>query len=414
MATGPTIANAAAGASDLLPLLLAIAVLIASAKIVGSLSARLGQPAVLGELIAGLLLGPTFLNLLALPLFESSNLSQVLHLLGQLGVLWLMFAAGLEAELSDLRRSGRPAFFGGILGVVTPLGLGLAVALLFKFPMSEALFLGLTLSATSVSISAQTLLELGRLRTREGAALLGAAVIDDVLVIITLSLVVAMVGGGMGASGVVLQLGRMILVLIVIGLVSVFLLPSVADWGGRLRASEGLLAVVLSSVLLLGWATEFAGGVAAITGAFVAGVGLGRSHLREQIERALHPLAYSFFVPLFLVDIGLQADGRALSGTAVVFTLVVIVVAIGSKILGSGIGALLGGFQAPEALRVGLGMISRGEVGLIVAGVGVAEGLLPVEEFTVVVVMVIVTTLVTPPLLRLAFGRKEGVDAATG
>lgn len=414
MATVLTLAtSAAAAASDLVPLLLALAVLIASAKVVGSLSVRLGQPAVLGELIAGLVLGPTFLNLTALPVLESPNLSQILHILGQLGVLWLMFAAGLEAELADLRQSGKPALFGGVLGVVVPIGLGLGAGLAFGFPSQQALFLGLTLSATSVSISAQTLLELGRLRTREGAALLGAAVIDDILVIILLSLVVA-TGGGAGVSGIVLQLGRMVLVLAVVGLVSVVLLPKVAEWSVRLKASEGLLALVLSGVLLMGWVSEFGGGVAAITGAFVAGVGLGRSHLRQEIERALHPLAYGFFVPLFLVDIGLQADIGALAGSAVFFTLVFIVIAIVSKVLGSGLGARLGGFTAPQALRMGLGMISRGEVGLIVAGVGVSEGLLPLEEFTVAVVMVIVTTLVTPPLLRLAFRRKEGVDAATG
>lgn len=415
MAIGLTSAtSAAAAASDLLPLLLALAVLIASAKVVGSLSVRLGQPAVLGELIAGLLLGPTFLNLTALPLLESPTLGKVLHLFGQLGVLWLMFAAGLEVELDDLRHSGKPALFGGILGVIVPLTFGLGAGLAFRLPLRESLFVGLTLSATSVSISAQTLLELGRLRSREGAALLGAAVIDDVLVIILLSLVVATVGGGAGVTGILLQLGRMLLVLFAVGLASVLILPRVAEWSMRMRVSEGLLALVLSSVLLLGWAAEFGGGMAAITGAFLAGVGLGRTHLRDEIERALHPLAYGFFVPLFLVDIGLQADVRALGSSAILFTLVIIVIAMLSKIFGAGLGARLGGFPGPEALRVGLGMISRGEVGLIVAGVGVAEGLLPLEEFTMVVVMVIVTTLVTPPLLRWSFGRKEGSDAAVG
>jgi Kef-type K+ transport system membrane component KefB len=415
MATGLTIATTAAAAtSELLPLLLALAALIAGAKVVGNLSVHLGQPAVLGELLAGLVFGPTFLNLTALPPFESPNLEEILHLLGQLGVLWLMFAAGLEAELADLRSSGRPAVFGGVLGVIVPIGLGLASGLAFQFPLEQALFLGLTLSATSVSISAQTLLELNRLKTKEGAALLGAAVIDDVLVIILLSLVVATAGGSASVSGIILQFGRMLLVLVVVALLSVYVLPGIAEWSQGLRVSEGLLAIVLASVLLLGWVVESVGGVAAITGAFVAGIGLGRSHLRDEIERALHPIAYGFFVPLFLVDIGLQADVRALGGSAVLFTLVVIAVAIASKILGSGLGARLGGFGGPEAFRMGLGMISRGEVGLIVAGVGVAAGMLPLEEFTVVVVMVIVTTLVTPPLLRLAFGRKDGDDAATG
>lgn len=401
------IVQAAAGSdSGLLPLLLGLALLIAAAKLMGGLSANLGQPAVLGELLAGLLMGPTFINILGLPILESANLGSVIHDLGQVGVLLLMFAAGLEIELSDMRRAGRPAILAGVLGVATPLIMGAGLGLAFKQSVQDALFLGITLSATSVSISAQTLLELGRLRSREGAALLGAAVIDDVLVIMALSVLVVLSQGAGGGAGLLLQLGRMVLMLVVVGVLAVKLLPKLANWSLRLCASEGLLAMVLSAVLLLSWAMEFMGGVAAITGAFLAGIGLGRSHLREEILAGLHRLAYAFFVPLFLVDIGLQSNLRLLGGEWLL-TGLVLIVAIVSKLFGSGLGARMGGFPADASLRMGMGMISRGEVGLIVAGVGVSEGFLQPEAFTMIVLMVLVTTLITPLLLRWSYGRKE-------
>lgn len=401
-----------AGESAVLPLLLALAILIAAAKLMGSLAVRFGQPAVLGELIAGLLLGPSVLNVFQLPIIAEEGLVETVNLFGQLGVIWLMFAAGLEVELSDLRASGRPAILAGTIGVALPLALGWGAAVLFGFPQIEAIFLGITLSATSVSISAQTLLELGRLRTREGIALLGAAVIDDLLVIISLSLFVVVVSGNGGAAALLLQLGQMLGVLVVVGFLSLVVFPKVAEWANRIPASEGLLAMVLASVLFLAWATEFLGGVAAITGAFLAGVGLGRSHLREEVEHGLHRIAYAFFVPLFLVDIGLQADLRSLDPNAFAFAAVIILVAFISKLLGSGLGARLGGMNQASSLRMGIGMISRGEVGLIVAGVGVAEGILEPQLFSVIILMVLVTTLLTPPLLRWSFSREEADDAA--
>lgn len=405
-------AVAAGAESELLSFLLTLAVLIAAAKLLGGLSARIGQPAILGELIAGLILGPTFLNALSLPLFGGTGLEELIHLLGQVGVILLMFAAGLEVELEDLRASGRPAVLAGTLGVALPLLLGFGAGALFAFPIEEAIFIGITLSATSVSISAQTLLELGRLRTREGVALLGAAVIDDLLVIVGLSLFVALLAGGGTVGGLLLQLGRMVGTTVVVAGLALLLLPRFADWAIRIPGSESLLALVLSVVLSLAWMTEYVGGVAAITGAFLAGLGLGRSHLREELEHGLHRLAFAFFVPLFLVDIGLQADLRVLQVSALMFAGVIIVVAVLSKLLGSGVGALLGGFERGPAFRMGLGMVSRGEVGLIVAGVGLAEGVLEPQLFSIVVLMVLVTTLVTPLLLRWAYERKEPSDAS--
>jgi len=405
---------AAAVSSNIMPLVLAIAVLIVAAKVLAALSTRLGQPAILGELLAGLILGPTVLNFFELPVFSGPILSEEIHQLGQIGVLWLMFAAGLETELDDLRRAGRPALLGGLLGVLGPILLVTATALLFSLSFQDSVFFGITLAATSVSISAQTLLELGRLRTREGAGLLGAAVIDDVLVIMILSIFIVLVSGSATAGGVLTQLGRMILMLAVVFALAIVVLPRVAEWAVSLRASEALLAVVLASVLFLAWMAEYLGGVAAITGAFLAGVGLRRSHLREEIEQGLHPLAYGFFVPLFLADIGLQSNVRQLDSRLALFSIVLILMAVVSKIGGSGLGAWLGRLSKRESLRLGIGMVSRGEVGLIVAGVGVAEGILGAQEFTVVVLTVLATTLMTPIMLRWAVSKQEVADATTG
>jgi Kef-type K+ transport system membrane component KefB len=395
----------------LLALILTLALLLVAAKVMGNLSVRLHQPAVLGELLAGLILGPSVLNLFNLPLFREPGLAAEIHELAQIGVILLMFTAGLEIELTDLRASGRPAILGGFLGVVTPLAMGVFGAMAFGFPLYDAVFIGIVLSATSVSISAQTLLELGRLRSKEGIALLGAAVIDDILVIMTLSVFVVFVEGGGTLSGILLQLAQMLLALGAASLIAWFLFPRIAEWGRQLKASEGLLTVVLALALILAWATEYLGGVAAITGAFLAGVGLARSHLRSEIEAGLHRVAYAFFVPLFLVDIGLQADARQLDPTIIIFTVVLVLIAIISKILGSGFGARLGGFSWRSALRLGLGMISRGEVGLIVAGVGITLGILPDDQFAAIVLLVLVTTLITPILLRWAYQGEEAGDA---
>lgn len=405
---------AAVGEGGVVEIMLALALIVAFAKLVGGLAARLGQPTVLGELVAGLLLGPTLLNIFSSPLMGGQQAAEIVHVLGQIGVILLMFAAGLEIELSDLRASGKPAALSGLLGVLVPTGMGYLLGLAFSLPPRDSLFIGVTLSATSVSISAQTLLELGRLRTREGFALLGAAVIDDILVIVMLSTITALLAGGGSLTGVFVQLGRMFAVLVGVSAVAILVLPRLIEAGTRVRASEALLSFTISAVLALAWATEFLGGVAAITGAFLAGLGLSSSHLREELERGLHRLAYAFFVPLFLVDIGLQANLRDLPTGLLLLGAALIAVAIVSKLVGSGLGAWLGGFNLRSSARMGLGMISRGEVGLIVAGVGASEGLLAPELFSLVVMMILVTTFITPPLLRWSFAREEASDGIAG
>jgi Kef-type K+ transport system membrane component KefB len=398
----------------LLQFLLALSLVIAAAKAAGYVSTRLGQPAVLGELLAGLILGPTVLDMLHWPMFADPHLGESLSHLAHLGVLFLMFIAGLEVDIAAMTAAGRPAVLAGFLGVLAPVGLGMAVALPFGFTVEKGVFIGLVLAATSVSISAQTLMELGVLQTRVGVALLSAAVVDDVLVILFLSLFVALMGEGAGIVAIVWVLAKMVLFLgaaVWIGTRAVPWLSALVD---ELPISEGVMALAIVLTLLFAWAAEVLGGVAAITGAFLAGIAFSGTPLRQEVERGMHTVAYAWLVPVFFVSIGLEANARALGVEGIPFALLVVVVAIVSKVLGCGLGARLGGFSTGEALRLGVGMVSRGEVGLIVASVGLSGGLIQESTFATVVIMVLATTLLTPIMLRALYPRAARPVEARG
>ena len=407
--------------SHLLQLLLLLATVVVAAKLAGALANRIGQPSVFGEILAGLLLGPTVLNLLGLPVFAPAvgegagpDLLGVIHDIAELGVLLLMFVAGLETDVAELRRVGTVAFWAAFGGVVLPMAGGVITAVAFGFPLYwEAIFIGTILTATSVSISAQTLLELGALRSREGATILGAAVIDDVMGIVVLSLVVAFArasGGGVDLA----EIGLVSLRIVAFFGVAVFAgrwFTPVLRWASTLPVSQAVLSASLVLAFVYAWAAEYVGAVAAITGAYVAGLLIAQTPFKKQVDAGIHPLTYSMFVPVFFISIGLQANGREL-GERAIFTLVLVLVAIVSKAIGCGVFARLFGFTTTESVRVGAGMISRGEVGLIVAGYGLAHGLIGRDVFSASVIMVLATTMVTPPLMRLVFPKRAGTDTA--
>jgi Kef-type K+ transport system membrane component KefB len=392
--------------STFLQLAFLLLIILFSAKLAGYVSIRLGQPSVLGELLIGILLGPSVINLLDLPFIEH-ELAATISELAELGVLLLMFMAGLELHLGELRHNLRVAAWAGFMGVLWPVLLGWGAGLLFGLSQPIAIFLGLTLGATSVSISAQTLIELKVLRSRVGLSLLGAAVFDDILIILFLSVFLALQEGAGTTLGILLIVLRMFIFLgfsIAIGL---WVLPRLVRRIAPLPISQGLLTVSLVVMLTYGIAAELVGGMAAITGAFLAGLMLGRSPEKDRIEAGSHALAYSLFVPIFFVNIGLSIDLREFHAGLLVFTAVIIVVAVLGKWLGAGWGARIGGLSRLEATQLGAGMISRGEVGLIVADVGVNNGLLLENEFSAVVVMVLVTTVITPPILRALFAKPD-------
>lgn len=398
-------AEAEGGASAFVELLLLLAIIVLGAKLSGLLATRVGQPSVLGEIIFGLLLGPSLLNLLELPLFHhAAVLGETTQLMAEIGVVMLMFLAGMETDIEGMRRVGLPASAAAIGGALLPFAAGWAIGAYFGLPTAASIFLGTILTATSVSISAQTLIELGQLRSKEGTTILGAAVIDDVLGILVLSIVVATFADGGGQP----------IWLIVLRMVGFFALALVLARPARrllrlfdgLPVSEPIVAGAVVIFFLYAWAAEYIGGVAAITGSYLAGIILAQMSIRHVLEEKVEVMVYGLFVPIFFVAIGLSADVRAVfaaGGTVVVIALAVIVASIVFKLVGAGGGALLTGYSPMESLRVGTGMISRGEVGLIVAGVGISRGLIENDVFSIVVLMVIVTTLITPLLLRLVF-----------
>lgn len=387
----------------LMQFLLALVVIITAAKSSGYLSSRLGQPAVLGEILAGLILGPTVLNMLHWPIFSSPHVSESIGFLAQMGVLFLMFIAGLEVDFSSMLKAGRPAFFAGTLGVIVPMGFGAFLALLFGHTNQQMFFIGLLLAPTSVSISAQTLMDLGILRSRMGIALLSAAIVDDTLVILILSLLVALAAEAAGVGAVAIILLKMAAFLGVAGLFGIYIIPKLLPRIERLPISEGVIASVIVITLLYAWGAEVLGSMAAITGAFLAGMMFGRTPFRQQIESGLHTIAYSWLVPIFFVSIGLEANARHLGLKGIPFALLLILAAVLSKVIGSGGGVWLGGFTKRESLGVGVGMAARGEVVLIVAAVGLNMGMIKDELFASVVLMVLATTLLTPILLKWIF-----------
>lgn len=389
-----------------LELVFLLAVILIAAKASGYLAIKLGQPSVLGELLVGLLLGPSLLDIVHLPFISNTHLGETINELGELGVLLLMFMAGLELHLSELTKNTKVAVYAGVLGVLVPVSLGFLAGEVYGMNLDNAMFLGLTLGATSVSISAQTLMELKVLRSRVGLGLLGAAVVDDILVILLLSSYVAMADGG-SLVQILIVFGKMVGFLGLSAAFGYWVLPRLSVIVSRLPISQSVLTFSLIIMLIYGLSAELIGGMAAITGTFVAGLMFGRTREKTQIEGGLRALSYSFFVPIFFVSIGLKINLRELSVESLWIMLGISLFAIVGKIFGSGLGAKLGNFNWIESLQLGIGMVSRGEVGLIVASIGLAGGHMTNDVFSAVVGMVMITTLVTPPLLRLAFKIKH-------
>ncbi len=387
-------------------------VIITAAKLGGYISYKLGQPSVLGELIVGIILGPSVVDFLHLSYFTDQHLTETIAHLVEVGVLLLMFLAGLDLHLNDLMKSGKVAALAGILGVVVPIGLGILVGLAFGSDLRTAIFIGLVLSATSVSISAQTLMELNMLRSRVGVSLLGAAVFDDILVVLGLSFFVALTQANGAASlwsilAIVFQMLAYLGVALVLG---IWVLPWISNRVEDLPISRGLIAFSFVMALVYAWWAEALGSMAAISGGFLAGLMLGRTRLKEQIESGISTIAYAVFVPILFVNVGLSANVRQLTYQSLFLFLGMILVAIVGKVAGAGLGARFAGFNNLDALKLGVGMMSRGEVGLIVASVGILEGLITPQVFSAIVGVVIVTTLLTPPALRALFASKTQIS----
>ncbi len=401
-----------------LQLLLILALLIGVSKLCGHLSLRyLKLPMVFGEIVGGVLLGPTLLDLQGRWPGEPWKLVPVL---AGLGVLFLMFVAGLETNTAQLRRVSGVAFWTAFLGVLLPFAGGLGTALLFGMEARQAIFIGAALTATSVSISVQTLLELGQLQSREGATILGAAVIDDVMGLLVLSFIIAFSAAGADASRLPARLEALcglphppvaVHILVVLLCMAAFFLLAwlvgmrlgpVLALAKRLHASYAVPAAAIVLLCLFAVTSDLLGQVAGITGAYLAGLFVGRTAFRDEVDHAVRPITYAFLVPIFFMSLGFTTNLRGLAGSGF-FPLVIVVVAVGAKIIGCGAGARLSGFTAREALRVGAGMVSRGEVDLIIALIGVQYGIIHAPTYAALILTILASTLVTPLLLRATF-----------
>jgi len=371
--------------------LVLLACLLIAAKIAGWLCQRVGVPSVLGQLLMGVLVGPSLLGW--------AHPDPMLNSFANIGVIMLMFLAGVETDMKQMRQVGKAAFVSASMGVIVPFVAGAAFAYALGYPLPVCLFLGTLLTATSVSISAQTLKDLGKLATKEGTTILGAAVIDDVLGLIVLSLILAFTLGQNPTWGIL----KMLLYFPIAYILGHYGFPILSRWLPRMLALEARIGMVLALVLLYAWSAESLGSVAAITGAYIAGILVSRTEMREWVHDGLSKIGYALFIPLFFVYVGIEANFHNMGQISLIPVLSFIAIAIVTKVIGCGSGALLCRFKPQEALTVGVGMISRGEVALITGTIGLQAGLITTSLFSVVILITLVTTVITPLLLKLVY-----------
>jgi Kef-type K+ transport system membrane component KefB len=368
-------------------ILLALALVLVAGKLASSVGERFALPTAVGQICIGLLIGPAILGLVA----DSS----MLEIFFQIGVIILMFVAGMETDMETMQRVSISGFLVASGGVILPLLGGFGIGYAFNLPLHETLFLGAILTATSVSISAQTLKELGILRSREGTTILAAAVIDDVMGVMVLALVFAVAGTGDPAISIL----KMAVFLPVSFALGYFLSQPIAKHAEEQLSTEAQLSLVIAAALVYAWAAERIGGIAAVTGAYMAGLLISRTRLIHTVTDGLNWVAYSFFVPLFFVGIGFKADFHSLV-SAPGLTAALLAVAIVGKVIGCYVPARLTGSNHGAALLIGTGMMSRGEVALVIASAGLAAGAVGSSVFSAAILMTLVTTILTPLTLK--------------
>lgn len=378
--------------------LLDLALILLSTKLLGMLTRRIQLPQVVGALLAGLILGPACLGWL--------HTSDFITSISEIGVIVLMFSAGLETDIKELKKCGLASSVIALLGVIVPLLGGWAVAHFFNKTgspnaMLQNIFTGVILTATSVSITVETLKELGKLSTHSGNAILGAALIDDVLGIIALTIITSCADPSISIFVVMLKI---LAFFAFCGIVTFLFIKFVRPWMLKYKSDLRRFSV-LSFVfcLLMAYCAEAWFGVSDITGAFVAGLILSGTKQTPYIISRFDTVSFMILSPVFFASVGLKVTLNSMSTTILIFTLLLLVVAILSKVVGCGAGAKLCGYTNLQSTKIGIGMISRGEVALIVASKGAALGLMVEDFFAPIIIVVVVTTIITPILLKLIY-----------
>lgn len=390
---------------DSLHFLLNLALILLLTKVFGLLSKKFQLPQVVGSLLAGIILGPVVLGFIT----ETS----FIHKIAELGVIILMFGAGLETNVEEMKKSGPAALLIALAGVLLPLGLGAVLVMVFPPESSasflQAVFIGVILSATSVSITVETLKEMGKLSSKAGSVIMSAAILDDVIGIVALTLVTSVADTSVN---IWLVLGKLVGFFVFAAIVG-FLFYKGFSWWTKKEDRDLRRYVIISFVfaLMMSYAADRFFGVADITGAYLAGLIISMTSKKEYVAKRFDTISYMLFTPVFFASIGIRITSLSLTWHMAIFALALILVAIIAKVVGCGLTAKLCHYDSKDALRIGVGMIARGEVALIVANKGVSLGIISQAIFTPVVLLIIVTSMVTPILLKLVFAQKKAEGA---
>ena len=399
-----------AAEAGFIEVIIAVGILLAAAKLMGELFSRIKLPIVLGELLAGMIIGPFALGAFLLHPETGESILKIgpeLRTLGEIGAIVILFMAGLEMTPKEFLRGGKASFTVGTLGVIVPFFAGLLVFQAFGYDALQAMMIATALTATSIAISIQVLKEFNKIKSPEARLIIAAAVVDDILAIAVLSVVTSL--GSAEAIDNIDLLDVTFTILKVLGcfaailIAAIFILPKVIT--PRIWKSTGSVEGIATASFFGAAAIAGTLGLSPIVGAFAVGMALSATKVFEKIENFISRIGL-IFAPLFFAIIGAQVDFRTVNLDVLMLSAVVIAIAISTKLLGCGLPSILFLKNKTAGMRVGIGMISRGEVGLIVAGVGLSSGVLTGDVYTTIVLMVAVTTIITPIWLKMDY-RKE-------
>lgn len=391
--------------------LLWIALILISTKVLGLLCKAVHLPEVVGALLAGVILGPSALGLMSM----EGDTGTLLTYVAEMGVIFLMFSAGLDTDLKELKANIGASFVTALIGVIVPLiGGMIGYALYFGEDLSnydqmlQSLFVGVVLTATSVSITVETLREMGRLSGKVGMTILGAAIIDDILGMVVLAVVSSMKDTSVKPTTVLIKIVLYFVLILVL-----FMVTSRLEFAIEKNDHKRRVAIfAIAFCFILAYVSEIGFGIADITGAYFAGVMLCQSKIRDYVDVKIHDVSTVFFSCIFFASVGLKVTLGGMTLKVWMFAVILTLIAIISKMVGCGLGAKICKFTWKESLQTGVGMISRGEVALIVAEKGRQVGLISEDLFAPIILVVIVTTLITPILLKVVFKGDEPAESA--
>ena len=398
----------------LIHVLISLAILLFAAKIFAELFNKLKLPAVLGELLAGIIIGPFALG--SLPLFNGQPLiilDETVRQIGEISGIVILFIAGLEITPREFLKGGAASFTVGACGVIVPFFVGYYVFTLFGLDGLQTILVATALTATSIAISVRVLTELGKMQTKEAKLILGAAIVDDILAIAVLSVVTTMVQTGNMTPNLV---DITFLILKILGIFAalligaIFIIPKILH-AERLWKSRGSIEGIVTASFFGASGIAAAVGLSPIVGAFAVGMAVASTKIIRRVEEYVDKLEI-IFAPLFFAIIGAQVNLTGINLDVLFLSSIVIAVAIVTKLLGCGLPAMIFLRNKSKAMKVGIGMVSRGEVGLIVAGIGVSSGALSSNIYTTVIIMVAITTLITPLWLKKAYSKEQTVANA--